>query len=108
MSKAPAVVSFSVKECNIGILEQFNDLIKAGELNRSSIFIKLMEDYINGRGKSQVERIFYNYCAKNHLSVDSQLKLLMGPYRVANDGGTDMWGDKEPLDFFEQMEANKS
>ena len=104
--KVPVNVSFSVKHDRIAILEKFNERIEAGGLNRSAVFLKLMEEYLNN-GKSIVEKCFHNYCAENHLSVDAQLQLLMGPYRVANDGGANDWKDAEGHDFFANMQDNK-
>lgn len=105
--KIPVNVSFSVKYNSIGILEKFNEKIQAGGLNRSAIFLKLMENFLNN-GKSQTEKIFDVYCAENHLDKDAQLKLLMGPYRVANDGGADFWIEEDTRDFFQKMEDNKN
>ncbi len=82
-SKTPSVVSFSVKDENISVLEQFNAIIEKGSLNRSAVFLKMMTDYLSG-GKSNVEKMFDNYCSQNYLNKDSQLMLLMGPYRVSN------------------------
>lgn len=93
MGKTPTGVSFSVKEENLSVLEQFNEIIEKGGLNRSAVFLKLMVDYM-GNGKSNVEKMFDNYCSENYLSKDSQLMLLMGPYRVAN-GGLESFNKKE-------------
>ena len=94
--KVPINVSFSVKHDSIAVLEQFNDMIEKGDLNRSAVFLKLMGDFLNG-GKSNVEKMFDLYCADNHLNKDSQLMLLLGPYRVSNNGIDEF--DKEPEDF---------
>ena len=96
MAKSPKVasnVSFSVKEENLAVLEQFNAIMEAGDLNRSAVFLKMMKDYL-AEGKSNVEKMFDNYCAQNYLDKDAQLMLLMGPYRVAN-GGIDTFNKKE-------------
>lgn len=104
--KVPVNVSFSVKHDNVHILEDFNKKMIDGDLNKSAVFVKMMQNYLNS-GKSSTEKIFDNYCSQNHLDKDAQLRLLMGPYRVANDGGADLWEEDEPVDFFEQMKRNK-
>lgn len=105
--KVPINVSFSVKHDSTHILEEFNKKIRDGDLNKSAVFVRMMENYLNNN-KSVVEKIFDNYCSQNHLSKDAQLKLLMGPYRVSNDGGASIWeDDEEQIDFFEQMKRNR-
>ncbi len=105
--KTPAVVSFSVKDENLAILEQFNKIIQKGDLNRSAVFLRLMKEYINGSGRSNVEKMFINYCTENHLDVDAQLMLLLGPYRVSNNGMEPVNKKEEDFPMFGQENADK-
>lgn len=102
--KIPLNVSFSVKHDAIPVLEKFNELIEKGDLNKSAIFVSLMREYISNKN-SNIEKMFDNYCAENHLSKDAQLLLLMGPYRVSNNGkDLDSEVDEE-YDFFNRKET---
>ena len=105
MPKVPSNVSFSVKEENIAVLEQFNNRIKDGGLNRSAVFLKLMTDYLSD-GKSNTEKMFDNYCSENYLCKDAQLMLLMGPYRVSNSGIEQFNKEEKDYPLFGEQNEN--
>lgn len=105
--KIPVNVSFSVKHDQLHILEKFNEKISSGMMNRSAVFLQLMDEY-NNSDESCVLKMFKNYCAENHLSADAQLKLLMGPYRVSNDGGAGFWEkDTEVKDILQRARDDR-
>ncbi len=88
------IYTFSAKNADRALLDNFKESL--GEYSFSEAMIAGVKTLIGSKKEcSIVEKQFDEYCRRNHLSKDAQLKLLMGPYRVSNSIEDDFTLDKE-------------
>lgn len=68
-------------------LEGFKE--RLGKDSFSQAVLDGLKTLEGGMEISKTEREFNEYCRRNFLNKDAQLALLMGPYRVCNNGMDD-------------------
>lgn len=76
--------SFSAAGLDQTWLEGFKE--RLGSASFSQACVDGLKALDSTTDRSKIEKEFDEYCRRNFLSKDAQLSLLMGPYRVCNNG----------------------